>query len=371
MERILLSIEHQENRRLLSQWLSAKYEVLSPEADFQADSQQLLNQAFDLCFMDYAAIEQLRPYIISRRKAESPIFLPFVFLTSRQNIGFSTDHLELIIDDIIHLPIEKIELRTKLRVLLRSRSHSLELQKAREKLNQALIQEKELNQLKSHFVSTVSHEFRNPLNSISGMAQILEAYGDSLSSTKKKEVLQQLRRNITKMTNLLDNVLIVSRKDMGKLQFNPAPLKLEFFCRSLINDIQIVFNNQQTIKFFYQGEQQSFNLDSKLLHHILTNLLSNAYKYSAKDTMIDFTVSFENSQIIFTIEDRGIGIPPADIPKLFNSFYRASNSEGYQGTGLGLTIAKEYVELHRGTISVKSQLNVGTTFTVTIPTTLS
>ena len=369
MERILLSIEHQENRRLLSQWLSAKYEVLSPEADFKAESEKLLSQTFDLCFIDYAAVEQLRHHIVSRREAEAPIFLPFVFLTSRQNIGLSTDGLESIIDDIIHLPIEKIELRTKLKVLLRSRFHSLELQKAREKLNLALLQEKELNQLKSRFVSTVSHEFRNPLNSISGMAQILEAYGDSLSSTKKKEVLQQLRRNIIRMTNLLDNVLIVSRKDMGKLQFNPAPLELEIFCRSLVDEIQMVFNNQQTIDFFYRGKQQQFKLDSKLLHHVLTNLLSNAYKYSAKDTRIDFTVSFENSQIIFTIEDRGIGIPPADIPKLFDSFYRASNSEGYQGTGLGLAIAKEYVELHQGTISVQSKLDVGTIFTVVIPAT--
>ncbi|MEO1801160.1 MAG: HAMP domain-containing sensor histidine kinase [Cyanobacteria bacterium J06629_2] len=283
-------------------------------------------------------------------------------------MGLSTDHLEPLIDSIVYLPTEKVELQTRIRVLLRSRTDSLKLKAIQEKLNRALAQEKEANQIKSRFVSTVSHEFRNPLNSISGMAQILETYGDRLTPEKEKKILQQLRRNVDKMTNLLNDVLIVSQKDLNKLQFNPAPLQLDLFCHGVISEVQTAFN-RQTIDFKYQTELLKINLDSKLLNYILTNLLANAYKYSASDSVVYFTVSAENDSLNFTIRDRGIGIPPEDLPYLFDSFYRGSYSQAHQGTGLGLAIAKDYTELHQGTISVESELEKGTTFTVTIPIT--
>ena len=368
-QKILLLIEHNKNRQLLSEVLEPYYRVLNPEnnIDFSEAGAQMLESDFDLCFMDFTAIHLLRDKMLARRQIAIPIFLPFVFLTTFQDVGISTDHLEPIIDDIVHLPVEKIELHTKIRVLLRSRSYSLQLQAAKEELNQNLLKEQELNKTKSRFVSTVSHEFRNPLNSISGMAQILETYGDKLDLEKKAKVLQQLRRNVTKMTDLIDNVLIITRKDLDRLQFEPETLNLELFCRSLIGEIQTAFGRPQTINFVYHVQQQEFSLDKKLLNHILTNLLTNACKYSPSDSTVDFEVDTQDSELRFTVRDRGIGIPSEDIPKLFNSFYRASNSQDYQGTGLGLAIAKEYVEFHQGTIFVESELEVGTTFIVTIP----
>ena len=370
--KILLLIEHKKNRQLLSETLEAYYQVLSPEveanfADFAKVGAQMLEIDFDLCFMDYTAIHLLQEKVLARRQIAIPIFLPFVFLTTFQDVGLSTDSLEPLVDDIVHMPVEKVELQTKIRVLLRSRSYSLQLRAAQEELNQNFIKEKELNKIKSRFVSTVSHELRNPLNSISGMAQILETYGDKLNPDKKAEVLQQLRRNVTKMTDLIDNVLVITKKDLDRLQFQPETLNLELFCHNLIGEIQTAFDRQQTINFLYQAQQQEFNLDKKLLNHILTNLLTNACKYSPSNSTVDFRVDFRDSELKFTISDRGIGIPSEDVPKLFNSFYRASNSQGYQGTGLGLAIVKEYVEFHQGTISVESELEVGTTFTVTIP----
>lgn len=368
MKRILLLIEHQQNCQILAQSLATDYQILSPKIDeiFVEQGKQLLLEDFDLCFIDYTAIHYLRELMLARREAATPLFLPFVFLTTLQDIGLSTDHLEELIDDIIYLPIRKKELRTKLRVLLRSRTYSLQLKSTQERLKESLSQEKELNQLKSRFVSTVSHEFRNPLNSISGMAQILETYGDRLNPEKKSEVLQQLRRGVNKMTNLLDDVLTISRQDMGKLELNLAPLKLESFCRALISEVQMIFNQKQTINFTYQTAEV-FNLDQKLLHHAIINLLTNACKYAPENSVIDFQVGDLDSEIVITIRDRGIGIPAADIPNLFESFYRASNSKEFQGTGLGLAIAKEYIELHQGAIAVESELDVGTTFKVTIP----
>lgn len=368
MKTILLLIDHKKNRHMLSQWLTEEYQILSPQDkdDFAETGEKLLNQTFDICLIDFSAIHKLREQMLAKRESEVPVFLPFVFFTPQLDIGLSTDHLEPLIDDIVHLPITKIELQTKLRVLLRSRDYSLQLQNTQQELNESLATEKELNLLKTSFISTVSHEFRNPLNGISGMTQILKVYGDKLVPEKKAEILAGLQRNVTKMTELLDDVLTISRQDMGKLQFNPAPLDLEIFCRGLISEIQTVFNNKQAINFVYPKiKKQTFNLDSKLLHHILSNLLTNACKYSPKDSVIDLEVSYNNAEIIIVVRDRGIGIPSQDIPNLFDSFYRASNSEGYQGTGLGLAIVKQYVELHQGNIRVESELGVGTTFHLT------
>ncbi len=369
MKRILLLIKHQQNRQLLATALEHVYCVLAPEAesDFETVGKQMLTEDFDLCMIDFAAIHLLRPQMLTRREAEIPTYLPFVFLTTRQDIGISADHLEQLIDDIVYLPVEKIELQTKIRVLLRSRFYSLQLRETQEKLHQSLAKEKELNKIKSNFVSKVSHDFRNPLNSISGMAQLLETYGNKLAPEKKAQILEQLKRNVIKMTELLDNVLLVSQKDMGKLQFNPAPLKLAKFCLGVINEVQTAFKNKQTINFTDRTEQQTFNLDSKLLDCILTNLLTNACKYSPKNKAIDCEIRSQDAELIFTIRDRGIGIPPKDIPYLFDSFYRASNADSHQGTGLGLAIVKEYVEFHQGSISVESQLEIGSTFVVRIP----
>ena len=367
MKRILLLLERQQNRHMLSKCLAEQYEILTLEDNFADARAQLQSEAFDLCFIDFAAISRLRSQILAKRRRAVPTFLPFVFLTSLQSIGFSTDSLELLVDDIIYLPTQKKELLARVRILLRSRSYSLQLQATKEELNTALSQEKELNQLKSRFVSTVSHEFRNPLNSISGMTQILQTYGEGLSTDKKTEVLAQLKRNVTKMIVLLDDVLAISRTDLGKLEFAPDGLNLESFCYGLIDEVQPSLNTKQLIKFNYQLEQQNFNLDRKLLHHILTNLLINASKYSPQDKAIDFTVTQIESKLVFEVGDRGIGIPAKDLPQIFDSFYRASNTQGFQGTGLGLAIVKQYVELHHGAIAVESELNVGTTFTVTIP----
>ena len=365
MKRILLLLQRQQNRRMLSECLAEQYEILA--TDNFADAGEQLQEAFDLCFIDFAAIENWRSQILVKRRYSVPTFLPFVFLTSLQSIGFSTDSLELLVDDIIYLPIKKRELLTRVRILLRSRSYSLQLQATKEKLDTALSQEKELNQLKSRFVSTVSHEFRNPLNSISGMAQILQTYGEQLSPNKKTEVIAQLKRNVTKMIVLLDDVLAISRTDLGKLEFTPDYLNLESFCYGLVEEVRSSLNSKQPINLTYRLEQQNFNLDDKLLHHILTNLLINAGKYSPQGEDINFTVAQLESKLIFEIRDRGIGIPSQDLPQIFDSFYRASNTQGFQGTGLGLAIVKQYVELHQGAIAVESELNVGTTFTVTIP----
>lgn len=233
-------------------------------------------------------------------------------------------------------------------------------------IRKALEKEQELNELKSRFVSMVSHEFRNPLNSISGMAQMLELYGDRLTDPKKEELFGRMQEGIERMVQLLDDVLIIGKADAGKLKFEPESLELETFCRSLLGEVQISAIETQKIDFVYQGETGAI-ADKKLLHHILVNLLSNALKYSPESSPVRFQVRRDRSSIRFEIEDFGIGIPPEDRLHLFESFHRARNVGKIKGTGLGLAIVKQCVELHGGQITVRSELGKGTIFIVTLP----
>ncbi len=240
-------------------------------------------------------------------------------------------------------------------------------QRAEAEIRRALAKEKELNELKSHFISTTSHEFRTPLSAILSSAELLEHYGHKWVEQKKIEHLQRIQICADTMTQLLDDVLLVSKAEAGKLEFKPGPLDLAQFCRDLVEDMQLIAENKHTINFVSQGECSNICLDEKLLRHILTNLLSNALKYSHLGGTVHFNLFYDQQVAIFRIKDNGIGIPLADQVQLFQCFYRASNVGATSGTGLGLTIVKQSVDLHGGEITFTSEVGVGTTFTVTIP----
>lgn len=240
-------------------------------------------------------------------------------------------------------------------------------QRAEAEIHRALAKEKELNELKSHFISTTSHEFRTPLSSILSSAELLEHYGHKWVEQKKIEHLHRIQTSAESMTQLLDDVLLVNQVEAGKLEFKPAPLNLLQFCRDLAEEMQLIAEAKHTINFVSQGECTNACFDEKLLRHILTNLLSNALKYSPIGSTVHFNLICDQQVAIFCIKDNGIGIPIADQAQLFQSFYRASNVGTTSGTGLGLTIVKQSVDLHGGEITFTSEVGVGTTFTVTIP----
>jgi len=240
-------------------------------------------------------------------------------------------------------------------------------QRAEAEIHRALAKEKELNELKSHFISTTSHEFRTPLSSILSSAELLEHYGHKWVEPKKIEHLHRIQTSAESMTQLLDDVLLVNQVEAGKLDFKPAPLNLLQFCRDLAEEMQLIAEAKHTINFISQAECTNACFDEKLLRHILTNLLSNALKYSPIGSTVHFNLICDQQVAIFCIKDNGIGIPIADQAQLFQSFYRASNVGTTSGTGLGLTIVKQSVDLHGGEITFTSEVGVGTTFTVTIP----
>ncbi|WP_413172259.1 CBS domain-containing protein [Anabaena azotica] len=242
-----------------------------------------------------------------------------------------------------------------------------ERKRAEQDIFKAFAREKELGELKSRFVSMTSHEFRTPLAVISSSAGILKDFGHKLDEEQKIKHLECIQTYVRHTTQLLDDILLINKAESGKLAFEPGYLDLIPFCQKLVEEIQISAPNH--IIGFFSNPQYivTTNLDKKLLRQILINLLSNAIKYSPQNSTVNFDLNITEQNVIFSIQDYGIGIPEADQLQLFESFHRASNVGNIPGTGLGLSIVAKCVDLHKGSITVNSQLGIGTNFTVTIP----
>ncbi|HEY9881573.1 MAG TPA: PAS domain S-box protein [Leptolyngbyaceae cyanobacterium] len=245
--------------------------------------------------------------------------------------------------------------------------------RSEEEVRRALQREKELNDLKSRFISMTSHEFRTPLAVIASSAGILKTFGERLTPEKQQGHLQTIQTYVRHTTDLLDDILLLNRAEAGKLAFDPTPLQLIEFCQTLTSELQLS-TEQHTLTFVAevdanvaQADQDTVRMDKKLLRQILINLLVNGIKYSPEGGNVQFTLKLAQATAQFEVQDWGLGIPPADLDHLFESFHRADNVGTIQGTGLGLSVVKKCVDLHRGTVTVTSQLGEGTTFTVELP----
>jgi signal transduction histidine kinase len=212
-----------------------------------------------------------------------------------------------------------------------------------------------------------SHEFRTPLTTIVSSTELLEIYGQKWTEDKKQKHYQRIEAAVDRMTSLLDDVLLFSKVEAGKLEFNPKPLVLKKFCSDLVEELQLGIGVNHKLTFVYSSPCQNACMDEKLLMHILGNLLSNAIKYSPQDTTILFGCYCNEEEVIFEVKDEGIGIPTEDQGRLFESFHRAKNVGNIPGTGLGLAIVRNSVDLHGGRIIVESEAGVGTTFKVILP----
>lgn len=243
----------------------------------------------------------------------------------------------------------------------------LERHRVEQELQKALSKEKELNELKSQFTSMVTHEFRNPLTVIICYAQLLGKHWSELTPSKILMYLANLERTARHMNQLVDDLLIIGGTEAGKLELNPAPLDLVELCQALVKEQQMENQSHPRIIFKFKESFSDVCMDAKLLRHILSNLLGNACKYSPKDSLVDFSLDRHHDNAVFQIRDRGIGIPLEAQERLFESFHRASNVRNIPGTGLGLTIVKQCVDLQGGEITVESQVGIGTTFTVKLP----
>lgn len=235
------------------------------------------------------------------------------------------------------------------------------------KLEENLLREKELNQLKSRFISTTSHEFRTPLTTVLSSAELIQRNIGKLTEDKLLNYTTRIKNSVSYLTKLLDDIITLNRADSGKLKYEPKTVDLKELCEEALETSQLFAKEHHKVHFDFQSSESHFYLDEKLMRFIISNLLVNAFKYSPEGGLISLLVKVDEKEIILNFTDEGIGIPEEDKHHLFEPFHRSANSADIPGTGLGLSIVQKSVEIQKGKITFESELNKGTSFTVTIP----
>lgn len=243
------------------------------------------------------------------------------------------------------------------------------LKYAEENIKNNLQKEKELNELKSQFVSIASHEIRTPLASIQSSADLIKMFLDKdlVPKDKIEKHLEKIESQITRLSTIMSNLLTVGRINLGKFDLHKNETDVENFVRNIIAEFFSVTSDGRKIKLEVIGKKQKSQIDKVLMSQVLINLISNAIKYSVGKSDPEVIVTYFPNYYTIKVKDPGIGIPEEQHKNIFNSFFRANNVENIQGTGLGLVIVKKFVEMHKGKISFTSTLGKGTTFEVKFP----
>lgn len=243
----------------------------------------------------------------------------------------------------------------------------VERKKAQDKVIKALEKERELNELKSRFVSMASHEFRTPLATILSSASLIKRYTDSETQEKREKHIDKIKSAIGNLNGILNDFLSLAKLEEGKTDLTVGEVDLLPLINEITGELETVLKEGQVIDFKLIGEARLISSDEKIIKNIIINLLSNAIKYSSENTRTLITLNFESDKIILSIKDEGFGIPVSEQQHLFERFFRAKNAINIQGTGLGLNIVKKYVEMLEGDITFESEENKGTTFHITLP----
>lgn len=236
---------------------------------------------------------------------------------------------------------------------------------AESELVAALEKEKELNELKSRFVSMASHEFRTPLSAVLSSAYLLSRYHKTEEQPQREKHIQRIVSSVTTLTEILNDFLSVGKIEEGNILPNYRDYNIKHQMEEVVHDVQHLLKSGQTIEYTHKGGEETVTLDSSMMKHIVTNLLSNAVKFSNEGSVIELTTERTGKKLLLSVADHGMGIPEEDIDKLFSRFFRSSNATNIQGTGLGLHIVSKYTELMDGKIECSSKLGKGTRFTIT------
>ena len=255
----------------------------------------------------------------------------------------------------------------ELEELVEERTRSLRktvvaLKEAKEEVSLSLLKEKELNQMKSRFVSMASHEFRTPLSSVQLSASLIEKYAQPFENKNIQKHVGKIKNAVGNLTTILNDFLSLERLEAGNVAPSFSTFDLVKFCEEITEEMQMIAKQDQNIIYQHTGLQSVITLDQNLLRNCMINLISNAIKYSGENTFIEFNTEITEGQCFVTIKDNGIGIPDTDQVHLFEPFFRAHNTGNIPGTGLGLNIVLRYATLMNGKVHFESIINQGTTF---------
>ena len=267
---------------------------------------------------------------------------------------------------------EMKKMNANLEIAVQERTNQLqltleELESNKEELTKSLEKEKEVNDLKSRFVSMASHEFRTPLSTVLSSISLLSKYSTTEDQPKRDKHIERIKSSVKTLTDILNEFLSLGKIEEGKVDVKSEVFDITHFIDNLIYEMSVLLKSGQEINYNHIGNPEVYT-DSSLLKHVLVNLMSNAIKFSPENAFIQLETKVDKETTTFKITDQGMGIPAADQVHLFERFFRATNATNIQGTGLGLHIVGRYVEILNGIISYQSELEKGSTFTIVIPT---
>ena len=237
--------------------------------------------------------------------------------------------------------------------------------------NAMLERERQISEMKTRFISVTSHEFRTPMSAAMGSAELLHNHYDRLAPAKREELFNRISTSLHRMTEMLDDVLTLNRIDAKRVEVRLVNTELRHFVQNVIEEIRVGDRDAHRFELQLPPTATPFVTDTHLLHHILSNLLSNAVRYSPAGTRVTVQLAVDDAQARLTVQDEGIGIPTADHARIFEPFERGSNVGTIKGTGLGLNIVKRMTGLLGGSVTLDSPADGGTRFTLALPVSLA
>ena len=303
------------------------------------------------------------------RKGDDLYVIAFIVdITRRKEIEQDMKQQQLQLEKVSN-EIRKLNAELEMKVEERTMILKEALQKLEQsqtELSEALDKEKQLNEIKSRFVSMASHEFRTPLSTVLSSASLLSKYTQENEQDKRNRHIDKIRNSVKHLNDILEDFLSLGKLDEGKIERNNNDLNLQECILDIVDEMKPFLKKGQDIEQVYEGVPV-IHSDKKLIRNIIINLISNAIKFSEENKTIKIRTFVNNGKVEIAIKDEGIGIGEDDQEHLFDSFFRAANATNIQGTGLGLHIVKRYADLLGGSVNLKSTLDVGTTITIVIP----
>jgi len=368
MPTILVIEDESLLRAEVAEWLMFEgYTAITAE-DGVAGVEKALQHLPDLIVCDIL-MPRLDGYdvLLEIRSNSKTADIPFVFLTARAAHEDIRAGMNLGADDYLTKPFTRVDLLQAIKSRLEiTAARRLKIKDEIEDLRTELAKEQEQRLIKGKLVGMFSHDFRNPLATILSSISLLRDYADRMDDKRRLAHMNRVDASVRQLLHMLDDMLIITQMESGRLEFKPELLGVEQFLQHIIEEFQIIHDETHTFRVESRFSDPMM-ADPRLLRQIAANLISNAVKYSPAGSEVDITLGFHQGQFAFSVEDHGIGIPEKDQAELFGVFHRGSNVGDVSGTGLGLAIVKQAVELHNGTLHVESEIGRGTKITVLIP----
>jgi two-component system sensor histidine kinase/response regulator len=357
-------------RGAVTEWLGVEgFEVLSAE-DGIVGVKYAYDNVPNLILCD-TSVPHLDGYgvLLEIRANPATSNTPIIFTGTKKSEKKFHPSLSFDADEFIPKPFTQSELLQAIHTRLQKKSlEQLELERQVAQLEQALASQEEQRLLKAKMIAMVVHDFRNPLASILSSSNLVRDYVDRMDEQRRLTHMNRIDASVRYLISMLDEMLVLAQIDSGSLVFSPVSLDPGFLLQQIVEEFQLIHINSHKISFENSLEVQVI-ADPRLLRQIVSNLISNAVKYSPSGGVVHVTLDNNHQQLILKVIDHGIGISDVDQASFLDAFHRGSNVGNIPGTGLGLTIVKRAVELCQGDIQVESQIGSGTTMTVILPMT--